>query len=48
LGAAASRRLQRGQLWQEFQIEEDFYAAADARLPSDEASAFEREHHLVN
>jgi len=37
-----------GQLWQEFRIEEDFCAAADARLPSDEASAFERERHLVN
>ena len=33
---------------QEFRIEEDFYAAADARLPSDEASASEREHPLVN
>jgi hypothetical protein len=28
---------------QEFRIEEDFYTAADARLPSDEASVFERE-----
>ena len=36
------------QLRQEFRIDEDFDAACDARLPSDEACAFERQHHLVN
>ena len=29
-------------------MEEEFYAESDPRLPSDEASAFERQHHLVN
>src|SRR5260370_16585649 len=36
------------QLWQEFRIDEDFDAASGGRLPSDEACAFERQHHLVN
>ena len=33
---------------QEFRINEDFDTASEPRLPSDEACAFEGQHHLVN